>query len=172
MIGVPVSVDVAAGAAAAVYVLPSATAAGSYTIQAAYSGTSDYLGSPGSNTLTIHVLPPTSTVATLPPFSTGTFTVSWSGSDAEGIGIASYSVYYSDNGGDYMPLLTNTTLTSTTFTGLEGHTYGFYSVATDNLGNQQATPTAAQRLHRPDPGGDKCCPDVRSPLLARPMAKR
>src|SRR5207248_2311069 len=35
-------------------------------------------------------------------------------------------------------------LTSTTFTGVRGHTYGFYSVATDNVGHRQATPTGAQ----------------------------
>ena len=33
---------------------------------------------------------------------------------------------------------------SATFTGQAGHTYGFYSVATDNAGNVQPTPTAAQ----------------------------
>jgi hypothetical protein len=31
-----------------------------------------------------------------------------------------------------------------TFSGQPGHTYGFYSIATDNLGQKQATPTAAQ----------------------------
>ena len=31
------------------------------------------------------------------------------------------------------------------FTGQAGHTYGFYSVATDNAGNVQPTPTAAQQ---------------------------
>ena len=30
------------------------------------------------------------------------------------------------------------------FTGMAGHTYGFYSVATDNVGNREATPTAAE----------------------------
>ena len=29
-------------------------------------------------------------------------------------------------------------------TGQQGHTYAFYSVATDNVGNVQATPSAAQ----------------------------
>ena len=40
--------------------------------------------------------------------------------------------------------MTGTTLTSTTYNGVSGHTYGFYSVATDNAGNRQATPAAAQ----------------------------
>ncbi len=44
-------------------------------------------------------VPPTSTVAPLPATTTKTsFTVSWSGSDVNGPGIASYSVYFTDNG--------------------------------------------------------------------------
>ncbi len=35
-------------------------------------------------------------------------------------------------------------MTSTTFTGQPGHSYGFYSVATDNLGEVQPTPAGAQ----------------------------
>ena len=71
--------------------------------------------------------------------------MSWSGSDDPGgSGIATYDVYVSDNGGSFQPWLTGATNTSATFTGQYGHTYGFYSVATDNVGNQEATPTAAE----------------------------
>jgi hypothetical protein len=95
---------------------------------------------------TIDSGPPTSIVTALPATTSGpTFTVSWSGhDDAGGSGIASYSVYVSDNGGSYTPFQTNTTALSAPFTGEVGHTYSFYSVATDNVGNVQATPTAAQ----------------------------
>ena len=89
-------------------------------------------------------MPPTSSVAALPNNSPATFMLSWSGSDSGGSGVATYSIYVSNNGGAFLPLLTNTTLTSTSFTGQTGHTYGFYSIATDNVGNVQATPTAAQ----------------------------
>jgi RHS repeat-associated protein len=95
-------------------------------------------------TTTVDATPPTSTVAALPAFSPGTFTLSWSGTDFNNVGIASYSVYVSDDGGAFTPLLTNTTQTSLLFMGENGHTYGFYSVATDNLGNQQLAPTSAQ----------------------------
>src|SRR5262249_28002444 len=88
--------------------------------------------------------PLTSSVTTLPAFSPDSFTLSWSGTDTGGPGIASYTIYESDNGGPFHAYLTDTTLTSTTFTGQPGHTYGFYSVATDNLGNVQPTPSAAQ----------------------------
>ena len=44
----------------------------------------------------------------------------------------------------YAALVLNTTSTSQNFTGQPGHTYGFYSVASDIAGNVQPTPTAAQ----------------------------
>ncbi len=89
---------------------------------------------------------PTSRVNPLPATTTSaTFTVSWSGQDdAAGSGIAFYDIYVSVDGGPFTPLLTGTTQTATTFTGQVGHRYGFYSVATDNLGHRQPTPTAAQ----------------------------
>ena len=94
---------------------------------------------------TVDVGPVTSRVSPLPAKSPATFTVNWSGTDAPGgSGIATYSVYVSDNGGAIKPFVTNTTATSASFTGQVGHTYSFYSVATDNVGNVQPTPTAAQ----------------------------
>ncbi len=71
-----------------------------------------------------------------------TFTVGWSGSSAAAI--TSYSVYMSDNGGAFTPFMSGTTATSASFTGLAGHKYGFYSVATDADGDTQLTPAAAQ----------------------------
>ncbi len=89
--------------------------------------------------------PPTSTVAALPATTTtASFTVSWSGSDGQGPGIASYNIYVSDNGGSPTLWQSGTTKTSATYTGQAGHTYGFYSVATDNLGLVQPTPASAQ----------------------------
>lgn len=82
---------------------------------------------------------PTSAVTALPTtVSTSSFNVGWTGQDGAGSGIASYDVYVSDNGGAYALLLDDTTLTSTLFTGLTGHTYRFYSVATDHVGNVEA----------------------------------
>ena len=97
-------------------------------------------------TNTIDVGAPTSTVTALPPTEPSTsFTVSWSGQDdTGGSGIATYSIFVSHNGGTFTPFLTDTTSTSATFTGVLGDTYGFYSVATDNVGNVQPTPGAAQ----------------------------
>jgi RHS repeat-associated protein len=86
---------------------------------------------------------PTSSV-TAPANSPPNFTVSWTGQDDGGSGIASYDVYVSDNGGPFTLWQSDTSATSATYTGQVGHTYGFYSVATDNVGNVQPTPAAAQ----------------------------
>ena len=89
--------------------------------------------------------PPTSSVGALPATTTEPgFNVSWSGSDGAGNGIANYSVYVSEDGGAYEPFVSGTIETSAVFTGQAGHTYSFYSVATDLLGFVQPTPEAAQ----------------------------
>jgi RHS repeat-associated protein len=89
---------------------------------------------------------PTSSVQTLPPTSFNpTFDVSWSGSDdMGGSGLRNFDVFVSDNGGPFTLWLTNTTATSAMFVGQRVHSYGFYSVATDNVGIRQMTPTTAQ----------------------------
>ena len=116
-----------------------------------YSVATDNVGNvqptPGAAQATTKLVPalPTSSVASLPTFSPTTFTLNWSGSDAGGPGIATYTIYVTDNGGaSYTQFLTNTTQTSAPFTGAEGTTYGFYSVATDTAGNAQPTPSGAQ----------------------------
>jgi RHS repeat-associated protein len=95
---------------------------------------------------TIDASAPTSSVSPLPATETSpNFTVSWSGQDdAGGSGIASFSVFVSDNGGPFTLWQNQTTQTSAIYNGVNGHTYSFYSVATDNVGNVQSTPASAQ----------------------------
>ena len=94
---------------------------------------------------TIDTTVPTSSVEALPATTTApSFTVSWSGSDGAGSGIASYDVFVSTNGGPFQPFETGTTATSATFIGQIGDTYGFYSVATSNVGLVQPTPKLPQ----------------------------
>ena len=77
--------------------------------------------------------------------STNAFTIAWSGpDDPGGSGIAFYIIYVSDNGGPYEIWQSDTSATSATFTGVDGHTYNFYSFATDNAGNVEAAPVSAQ----------------------------
>jgi hypothetical protein len=90
-------------------------------------------------------VPPTSTVNPLPAFSPPSFTVSWTGQDNPGgSGVAYFDIYVSDNGAPFVPFVTDTTNTSATFTGQRGHSYGFFSAATDRVGNREATPAAAE----------------------------
>ena len=103
-------------------------------------------------TNTIDAGPPTSSVNPLPSTSLPAFTVSWSGQDDPGgSGIASYDVYDSDNGGPFQLWQGATTATSAQFTGVAGHTYAFFSVAIDNVGNVQPTPLAEQAITTVNP---------------------
>ena len=91
---------------------------------------------------TIDNAAPTSSVAALPAVSASpAIALTWSGSDGAGSGIASYSIYVSTDGGAYVPLLQNTTDTQTTFEGVIGHSYSFYSIATDNVGFVESPPS-------------------------------
>ena len=87
--------------------------------------------------------PPASRVAPLPATSSGSFTVQWSGSDAIS-GVQDYTIYVSDNGGPFTAWQANTTATTATYAGQNGHNYGFYSVATDLAGNVEAAKTTAE----------------------------
>jgi RHS repeat-associated protein len=116
---------------------------------------------------TIDSGPPTSSVTALPSTESSTaFTVIWSGTDdAGGSGMSSYSIYVSENGGAFTPFLLGTTETTATFFGQAGQAYGFYSVATDNVGNVQPTPTAAQASTTVT-GTQVLAPTVSAPTMA------
>jgi RHS repeat-associated protein len=94
---------------------------------------------------TIDAGTPTSAVAALPALSNAaSFNVSWSGADdAGGSGIHSYDVYVSTNGSAYALWQHDVTATSASFTGVFNNRYAFYSVASDNVGHEEATPGVA-----------------------------
>jgi RHS repeat-associated protein len=113
--------------------------------------------------------PPTSSVDPLPAVTTSTsFTVIWSGSDnAGGSGIASYDVYVSDNGGPFQPWLLDTVMTSEVFSGVNGHRYGFYSVATDNVGLMEAPAGVPDSVTLITIGAEENQPPVLDPIADR-----
>src|SRR5215469_6076837 len=93
---------------------------------------------------TIDRTPPVTRVLPLPATeSTAGFLVQWTGTDV-GSGIDVFSIYVSDNGGAFTPWLTNTTATQGTYSGVGGHTYGFYSIARDLVGNVESAKSAAE----------------------------
>lgn len=86
---------------------------------------------------------PTSHVLALPSTVPLSFGVQWSGADV-GSGVANFTVYASDNGGPYAPWLTGTTDSLSTYAGVAGHTYSFYSIARDLVGNVEISKSVAE----------------------------
>ncbi|MBU1488095.1 hypothetical protein KKH56_08640, partial [bacterium] len=84
---------------------------------------------------------PISSVSTLAEYQeVPDFKVSWSGNDDEkGSGIRDYTIYVSDNEDPYTLWIT-TDATSAVFAGQDGHTYRFYSIIRDNVGNIESAP--------------------------------
>ncbi len=92
--------------------------------------------------VTIDADGPISSVVSLPTtVTTPDFTVSRSGTDV-GSGIASFDILVSTNDGPFGVWLSGTTDTSATFTGQNGSSYRFYSIARDHAGQLQPTPGA------------------------------
>jgi hypothetical protein len=89
--------------------------------------------------------PPASSVEALPAQSHAAFLVRWSGQDNPGgSGVATYDIYFSENGGPFQRWLTATPSASALFQGALGKTYAFYSIAIDQAGNREAAPAAPQ----------------------------
>jgi hypothetical protein len=73
---------------------------------------------------------PVSWVYELPAKATSKkFVVKWDGADVQGPGIGGFTIYVSDNGGLFTIWISATSATEATFTGADGHTYSFYSIA-------------------------------------------
>ncbi len=107
---------------------------------------------------TLDNTPPTTRVLQLPSIeSRGNFTVQWQGSDI-GSGIQDYTIYVSDNQGPFAEWLTNATSNQATYIGAAGHTYGFYSIGRNLVGNvegMKSTPDALTEVQ-----GPTCAADV------------
>ncbi len=152
-----VTISLVSGSTYAINGLAGLTAAeGTYLLMVNAAGLQDQAGNTGTGSLSTSWLmdttPPTSSVSALPSPTTSTsFLVTATGSDSSGSngstpsGIAIFDIFVSTDSGPFT-LLAQVTPSdpSALFTGQAGNTYGFYSVATDNAGNVQATPTAAQ----------------------------
>jgi len=97
----------------------------------------------GTLTQTIDGTAPTTTL-TATPLAPGSsnYQVTWNAQDdAGGSGVASVTVYVSEDGGDYQIWLDQTQDTSDVFQGDPGHTYQFLALATDNAGNVEQPPS-------------------------------
>ncbi len=92
----------------------------------------------------IDAVRPTSSVDALPALAPREFLVSWSGTDGIGSGVAAYDVYVAKDSGEFTLWQEKTAATSAVCAGDVGSTYFFYCVATDNVGNRELAPSAAQ----------------------------
>jgi hypothetical protein len=92
---------------------------------------------------------PTSKVNALPtPIDSTTIHLSWTGKDDTlGSGLSYYNLYVSDNNAPYT-LVNSLTDSSTTYTGVPGHTYSFYTLATDRVKNTEGVKTVADATVR------------------------
>ena len=92
---------------------------------------------------TTDVAAPASSVQSLPTYSAGAVTVTWSGSDTGGAGVKNYDVQVRDGAsGTWTDWQMATTGTSAQFSGVNGHTYAFRSRARDNAFNVEAWPAS------------------------------
>jgi hypothetical protein len=81
------------------------------------------------------ISPPAVYVDDLPAYVTRTFTVSWTGTDPGGSGIAYYDVQYRGDGGDWIVWITETEATEAQFVGGDGVFYEFRARGVDRAGN-------------------------------------
>jgi hypothetical protein len=95
---------------------------------------------------TVDGFAPMSHVGTLGDSSSTGFDVRWSGSDDAGI--ASYTVYVSNNGIDFQPWVSSVADTVGRFSGTLGSSYGFYSVAVDTAGNVERSKLTSEASTR------------------------
>lgn len=73
------------------------------------------------------------------------FLVEWSGTDG-GAGVKNYTIYVSEDNGCFATWINNTSDTSGTFSGENGKTYAFYSIARDRTGNVEEVPIVAEAI--------------------------
>jgi parallel beta-helix repeat protein len=93
-----------------------------------------------NHTNTLDLVLPSSSVAAMSPSQQNNFTVSWTGSDGGGSGVGFFNIFVSEDGGPYLLWKNMTNATSAIFDGTVGHSYSFYSVSYDNVGNKEAAP--------------------------------
>jgi len=102
-----------------------------------FDGIGPYCTAPpeGPFTNTIDSVPPTSNLtATL--LGINRTQLNWIGEDdLNGSGVKDYTIYVSEDGKPYEAWLVQTTNTSAIFYRETGHSYNFYSIARDNVGN-------------------------------------
>ena len=122
---------------------------------------------------TIDAGAPTSSVSALPATSYPSFTVNWNGvDDAGGSGIGSYDILVSIDGGPFAVWLNDRSNVTAQYVGQVGHTYAFYSVATDNVGHVEGVPSTADATTLTVPPPDLTPPHVAGIPVQKGLTQR
>jgi len=97
---------------------------------------------------TIDADDPTSMMASLPvEMPTTAIPLAWAGDDPQpGSGLAGFTVYASESGGPFTPVVGFSQGFGSLYEGRGGATYEFYSVARDNAGNIEEAPEAPDAI--------------------------
>jgi len=111
---------------------------GFYSIARDLAGNLEYPKYGAEATTYVDAVKPVSHVSSLPATARSpNLQVQWSGTDAGGPGIRNYNIYMSDNGGPFNLWQSNTIANQAWLVGNVGHSYSFYSQATDTYGVQE-----------------------------------
>lgn len=125
---------------------------GFYTLAVDSLGNAEIPGGAAQVTCLVDVTAPESNLAALAPFQiSGIFPVSASGTDNLA-GVASYELFYSLDGGPWTSAGTSPD-GSFSFIAPSDGAFGFYSLATDSLGNTEAAPFEADATTAVDTNG-------------------
>ena len=90
------------------------------------------------------VVEPSSRMNPLPKYQTSVnFTISWNGTD-DASGIGGYDIFAAEDTGIFEKWKSGLEGTSATYTGSDGHSYSFYSIAIDRGGNREAGKSDAE----------------------------
>jgi Domain of unknown function (DUF4114) len=124
----------------------------------------------GSGDLTqLDITPPTGGITTLPATTVGT-NVTLVENFTDPSGLRNYDSFVSTNGGAFTQFVTDATNLTQVFTGVIGNTYTFYSLATDNAGNEQLVadvPRTTTQLVSTAPAGTPITPITTAPGLVQ-----
>jgi hypothetical protein len=98
---------------------------------------------------------PVSHLTALPPSQTlPTFEVKWTVADPGSSGVKGCVIYVSEDSGPFLQWEKAETSGKSSFTGRPGRTYTFCSIATDNVGNIEASPSSFVSTRISDQDGD------------------
>ncbi|MHB1355219.1 MAG: kelch repeat-containing protein [Anaerolineae bacterium] len=115
---------------------------GSKLVYGQYRDNAGNISAPVTDTILLDTTPPIASVDSLNAYQASTtFTITWSGMDTTSGGISRYDVQVRvGTEAEWTDLISDSTVTTTLYTGVHGATYYFRARATDLMGNEGSWP--------------------------------